>query len=57
MKDAILFWHERMNFKFYADDTKKSFLDLYTKVDAGVSIEELNQGSSNDDEELIQEDE
>ena len=25
MKDAILFWHERRNFKFYADDTKKSF--------------------------------
>ena len=41
----------------FDDDTKKSFLDLYTKVDAGVSIEELNQGSSNDDEELIQEDE
>ena len=29
----------------FDDDTKKSFLDLYTKVDAGVSIEELNQGS------------
>ena len=41
----------------FDDDTKKSFLDLYTKVDAGVSIEELNQGSSNDDEELISEDE
>ena len=41
----------------FDDDTKKSFLDLYTKVDAGVSIEELNQGSSNDDEELIPEDE
>ena len=24
MKDAILFWHERRNFKFYADDTKKT---------------------------------
>jgi len=37
----------------FDDDTKKSFLDLYTKVDAGVSIEELNQGSSNDGEELV----
>ena len=32
-------------------DTKNSFLDLYTKVDSGVSIEELNQGPSNDSEE------
>ena len=37
-------------------DTKNSFLDLYTKVDSGVSIEELNQGPSNDSEELIVED-
>ena len=34
-------------------DTKNSFLDLYTKVDSGVSIEELNQGPSNDSEESI----
>ena len=34
-------------------DTKNSFLDLYTKVDSGVSIEELNQGSSNDSEERV----
>ena len=34
-------------------DTKNSFLDLYTKVDSGVSIEELNQGSSNDSEESV----
>ena len=34
-------------------DTKNSFLDLYTKVDSGVSIEELNQGSSNDGEESV----
>ena len=35
----------------FDDDTKNSFLDLYTKVDSGVSIDELNQGSSNDSEE------
>ena len=40
----------------FDNDTKNSFLDLYTKVDSGVSIEELNQGSSNDSEELIVED-
>ena len=34
-------------------DTKNSFLDLYTKVDSGVSIEELNQGSSDDSEESV----
>mgnify|MGYP001453773769 CR=1 FL=1 len=34
-------------------DTKNSFLDLYTKVDSGVSIEELNQGSSNDSEDYV----
>ena len=37
----------------FDDDTKNSFLDLYTKVDSGVSIDELNQGSSNDSEELV----
>jgi len=37
----------------FDDDIKNSFLDLYTKIDSGVSIEELNQGSSNDSEELI----
>ena len=37
----------------FDEDTKKSFLDLYTKVDAGVSLDELNQGSSNDGEEVI----
>jgi len=35
----------------FDSDTKNSFLDLYTKVDSGVSIDELNQGSSNDSEE------
>ena len=40
----------------FDNDTKNSFLDLYTKVDSGVSIEELNQGPSNDSEELIVED-
>ena len=35
----------------FDDDTKNSFLDLYTKVDSGVNIDELNQGSSNDSEE------
>ena len=35
----------------FDNDTKNSFLDLYTKVDSGVSIDELNQGSSNDSEE------
>ena len=37
----------------FDDDIKNSFLDLYTKIDSGVSIEELNQGSSNDSEELV----
>ena len=37
----------------FDDDTKNSFLDLYTKVDSGVSIEELNQGPSNDSEESV----
>ena len=37
----------------FDDDTKNSFLDLYTKVDSGVNIDELNQGSSNDSEELV----
>ena len=40
----------------FDNDTKNSFLDLYTKVDSGVSIEELYQGPSNDSEELIVED-
>ena len=37
----------------FDNDTKNSFLDLYTKVDSGVSIEELNQGPSNDSEESV----
>ena len=37
----------------FDDDTKNSFLDLYTKVDSGVNIDELNQGSSNDSEEYV----
>ena len=37
----------------FDSDTKNSFLDLYTKVDSGVSIEELNQGPSNDSEESV----
>ena len=37
----------------FDDDTKNSFLDLYTKVDSGVNIDELNQGSSNDSEEHV----
>ena len=40
----------------FDDDTKNSFLDLYTKVDAGVNIEDLNPGDTNDDE-VIMEDE
>ena len=35
----------------FDEDTKNSFLDLYTKVDSGVDISELNQGPSNDSEE------
>ena len=37
----------------FDNDTKNSFLDLYTKVDSGVSIDELNQGPSNDSEESV----
>ena len=36
----------------FDDDTKNSFLDLYTKVDAGVSIEELSQESNDSEEEV-----
>jgi hypothetical protein len=36
----------------FDDDTKNSFLDLYTKIDAGVSIEELNQESNDSEEEV-----
>ena len=35
----------------FDEDTKNSFLDLYTKIDSGVDISELNQGPSNDSEE------
>ena len=27
----------------FDDETKESFTDLYTKIDAGVSMEDLNQ--------------
>ena len=33
----------------FDDDTKNSFLDLYSKVDSGVDIEDLS-GNINDDE-------
>ena len=33
----------------FDDDTKNSFLDLYSKVDAGVNIEDLS-GNTNDNE-------
>ena len=38
----------------FDDDTKNSFLDLYTKVDAGVNIEDLNPGDTNDDEVIVE---
>jgi transcription elongation factor Elf1 len=31
-------------------ETKESFLDLYSKVDAGVSVEEIMSSQSADDE-------
>ena len=38
-------------------ETKESFLDLYSKVDAGVSVEEIMSSQSADDEDDEDEDE
>jgi hypothetical protein len=40
-------------FERFDDETKESFTDLYTKIDAGVSIEDLNQ--SEQVEEVVEE--
>ena len=37
----------------FDDDTKESFLNLYTKIDAGVTVDTLN----NDDQTKVEEDE
>ena len=33
----------------FDDETKESFTDLYTKIDAGVSLEDLNQTDEQDE--------
>ena len=33
----------------FDDETKESFTDLYTKIDAGVSMEDLNQTDEQDE--------
>ena len=38
-------------------ETKESFLDLYSKVDAGVSVEEIMSSQSADDEDDDEDDE
>ena len=40
----------------FDDDTKTSFLDLYSKIDSGVSVEEL-MNQNNQDEKIADEDE
>ena len=40
----------------FDDDTKQSFIDLYTKIDSGVSVEEL-MNQNNQDEHIADEDE
>ena len=37
----------------FDDDTKNSFLDLYSKVDSGVDLEDLS-GNINDDEIIME---
>ena len=37
-------------------ETKDSFLDLYTKVDAGVSVEDIMASDNDNDEEENEED-
>ena len=37
-------------------ETKDSFLDLYTKVDAGVSLEDIMSDGSDDDSDDEEED-
>ena len=39
----------------FDDETKESFTDLYTKIDAGVSMEDLNQSNEEQDEVKIEE--
>ena len=36
----------------FDDETKESFTDLYTKIDAGVSLEDLNQSDEVQEEDL-----
>ena len=37
----------------FDDETKESFTDLYTKIDAGVSLEDLNQSDEVQEEDVI----
>jgi hypothetical protein len=39
----------------FDDETKESFTDLYTKIDAGVSIEDLNPSDEEQEEVKIEE--
>ena len=39
----------------FDDETKESFTDLYTKIDAGVSLEDLNQTALDADDEVVEE--
>ena len=41
----------------FDDETKESFTDLYTKIDAGVSLEDLNQSEQVDDKVVEEKDE
>jgi cobaltochelatase CobS len=39
----------------FDDETKESFTDLYTKIDAGVSMEDLNMNDDEQDKVIIEE--
>jgi hypothetical protein len=41
----------------FDDETKESFTDLYTKIDAGVSLEDLNQSALDADDVVEEKDE
>ena len=40
----------------FDDETKESFTDLYTKIDAGVSMEDLNNDDTEDAQPIEQKD-
>ena len=57
MKDAILIHHDRLNFKFYADDTKKSFenrtRDQYWENDSSIYASSILKRYESDKENPI----